>query len=451
MDPSNPLYIHLSDGPGSLPIQEKLIGAQNYRSWRRAVEIGLSTKRKLGFVRGTVLRPSVIPVPPTTAAQNAANIELWETCNNLVISWIMSSISESIAKSIMFIDSACEIWIQLETRFSLSNGSRKYKLSKECFEIQQHGDSVSEYYTKLKCVWEELDSMTILPRLMTITPEMSGFLIAVEKQKEEQRLFQFLNGLDECYSAQRSQLLLINPLPSVENACAVIQQEESQKDVFNHGHVPLVETTALYGKQENKGKCGICGFKWHPPERCWEKVGYPVWHHKYKQPQNKSAQFKPKSGVNPGNFKRTAASVTSGATSFTFTPEQFESLMRSVLNDVKNSGTSGNDCTDDELEFVAVYDDPIVFPSTSVESSIPVESPIESVNVSEPTTSVPLRKSSRHTKPPGWTKDFVVPTIKPVANQVTGPETRKDDEYTPSELPMNGSNYSTKLKKRNRS
>ena len=73
----------------------------------------------------------------------------------------------------------------------MSNGSRKYKLSKECFEIQQHGGSVSEYYTKLKCVWEELDSMTVLPRLVTITPEMSVFLIAVEKQKEEQRLFQF--------------------------------------------------------------------------------------------------------------------------------------------------------------------------------------------------------------------------------------------------------------------
>ena len=166
-------------------------------------------------------------------------------------------------------------------------------------------------------------------------------------------MFQFLNGLDECYSAQRSQFLLINPLPSVENACVVIKQEESQKDVFNHGNVPLVETTALYGRQENKGKCGICGFKWHPPEKCWEKVGYPVWHHKYKQTQNKSAQFKPKSGVNTRNFKRTATSVTSGATNLTFTPEQFESLMRSVLNDVKNSGTSGNDCTGDELEFVA--------------------------------------------------------------------------------------------------
>ncbi|PWA75600.1 hypothetical protein CTI12_AA240010 [Artemisia annua] len=320
MDPSNPLYVHPSDGPGSLPIQEKLIGAQNYRSWRRAMEIGLSTKHKLGFVRYTIPRPPVVPIPPTTPAENA---------------------------------SACETWIQLETRFSLSNGSRKYKLSKECFEIQQQGSTVSEYYTRMKCVWEELDSMLMLPRLVTITPEMSNFLSAVEKQKEEQRLFQFLNGLDDCYGAQRSQLLLLNPLPSVENACAVIQQEESQKDVFKGG-APFVESAALFSKQENKGMCSICGYKWHPPDKCWEKVGYPVWHHKYKQPQNKLNAQNKKVGSNVGNYKRTAASVTSGSSSFTFTSEQFESLMRNVLNDMKNSGTSCADCTDDELEFVAV-------------------------------------------------------------------------------------------------
>ncbi|GJV48687.1 cysteamine dioxygenase [Tanacetum coccineum] len=105
-----------------------MVGAQNYRSWRRSIEIGLSTKRKLGFVKGTVARPHIVPVPPTTPTMNAVNLELWETCNNMVISWIMSSVSNSIAKSIMFIGTASEIWTQFETRFSLSNGSRKYKL-----------------------------------------------------------------------------------------------------------------------------------------------------------------------------------------------------------------------------------------------------------------------------------------------------------------------------------
>nr|GEY11447.1 zinc finger, CCHC-type [Tanacetum cinerariifolium] len=129
---------------------------------------------------------------------------------------------------------------------------------------------------------------------------------------------------------------------SIENACAVIQQEESQKDVFNTG-LPAIETTALLSKTGGKEKCTIYGFKWHPPVKNWEKVGYPVWHHKFKNQvkQNQSKQ----------NPKRTTASVKSGSNSFTFTSEQFENLMRNVLKDMKPGETSG-DCTDDELKFI---------------------------------------------------------------------------------------------------
>ncbi|GKA92221.1 hypothetical protein Tco_0814146 [Tanacetum coccineum] len=269
------------------------------------MEIGLSTKRKLSFVKGTIPKPDVLPVTPknfVARATNAVNIEIWETCNNLVISWIMSSVCESIVKSVMFIGTASEIWSQLETRFSISNGSRKYKLSKDVFRISQQGVSVSEYYTKTKCIWEELDSLSALPRLTTISPELFVFLTVVEKQKEEHSL-------------------------------------------------PVIESTALLSKSVGKDKCSICGFKWHPPDKCWEKVGYPVWHHKHKNQgrtnQSRSVQNKSRSAP-----KRTAANVTSGSNSFTFTSEQFENLMRNVLKDMKHGASSG-DCTDDELEFVA--------------------------------------------------------------------------------------------------
>nr|GEV81164.1 reverse transcriptase domain-containing protein [Tanacetum cinerariifolium] len=97
--------------------------------------------------------------------------------------------------------------------------------------------------------------------------------------------------------------------------------------------------------------------KWHPPDKFWEKVGYPVWHHKYKnqgkQNQLRSKEFEKSRGNTMNlNHKRIVINVTSGTNSFTFTSEQFKNLIRNVLKDMKPGATTG-DCIDDKLEFVA--------------------------------------------------------------------------------------------------
>ncbi|GKC61999.1 hypothetical protein Tco_1089597 [Tanacetum coccineum] len=235
----NPLYLHPFDGPSSLTVQEKLTRAQNYRAWRRAIEI-----------------------------------ELWDTCNNMVICWIMGSVSESIARLIMFVGTASEIWQQLEKMFSLSDGSRKYKLNKDTYEITQSGSSIGEYYTKM--------------------------------------------------NHQMSQILMIDPLPSVEVACSLLQQEESQRLLFKSS--AGIESTALLSKGIVKEKCSICGFKWHPPDKCWEKVGYPPWHDKFKGSQQvRQTRQVQTQGRNQQCASTTAAHVESG--NISFTPQQFEQLM----------------------------------------------------------------------------------------------------------------------------
>nr|GEW31842.1 peptidase family M48 family protein [Tanacetum cinerariifolium] len=253
------------DGYGTLIVHEKLIGAQNYRSWKKYVEIALLTKQKLGFIRGTVPR----------SPDDASLEEQWDTCNNLVI----------------------------KTRFALGNGSHKYKLNKEAYDTMQFGKSMSEYYTSMKCIWEELDSMNELPSIVNITPKIQIFLKVLNTQKEEQRLFQLLNGLYDHFSTQRSQLLLNLPLTSVETICALLQQEESQRRVFGSGQLG-VESTDFYSK---------------------EKVGYSSWYHKYKQ--NQKAKGEMKSGNAP--VKRHAALVKNGG-HVVFTSKQFEQLLKSL-------------------------------------------------------------------------------------------------------------------------
>ncbi|XP_074344585.1 uncharacterized protein LOC141683731 [Apium graveolens] len=209
-DMRNPLFLHPSDNPLSISVT-KLQGAGDYRTWKRSMEIQLSSKRKLGFVTG-------LEVGSVTDATEALQ---WDTCNSMK---------------------------QLETRFHLTHGSRKYKLSKEVYALKQNGSPVNDYFTSLSSLWVELDSMNLLPAITTDSDDVSKLLKAIHTQKEECKLFQFLNGLDDVYGPQRSQLLMTVPLPSVEMACAAIQQEESQRDVLKSSFPYENEMSVMFTK-----------------------------------------------------------------------------------------------------------------------------------------------------------------------------------------------------------
>jgi len=156
---------------------------------------------------------------------------------------------------------------------------------------------VSDYYTQIKGIWEELDSMVDLPKVSVANEEIVNFLRAFGRMQEEQKLFQFLNGLDDVYKAQRSQILIMHPLPSVEIACSILQQEALQREVLEDDQF-VHESSALYGKTHEvifnpgaENKCSHCGNKGHVKEKCWQIIGYPRWHPRSRKfPQAKTVK-----------------------------------------------------------------------------------------------------------------------------------------------------------------
>ena len=115
--------------------------------------------------------------------------DVWDTYNSMIIAWLQNSVSEPIGKSIFSLNSACDICLRLEQRFFISNGSRKYRIKKEIYEIKQNHTPVSEYYIRLQCCWEEIEAMNVLPKITIVSDEVKIFLQVLTKQKEEQRLF----------------------------------------------------------------------------------------------------------------------------------------------------------------------------------------------------------------------------------------------------------------------
>lgn len=50
---------------------------------------------------------------------------------------------------------------------------------------------------------------------------------------QEQRLMQFLAGLNESYALVRSNILLMDPLPTVNKAQALLLQDERQRSLYS--------------------------------------------------------------------------------------------------------------------------------------------------------------------------------------------------------------------------
>ncbi|XP_010696067.1 uncharacterized protein LOC104908634 [Beta vulgaris subsp. vulgaris] len=173
IEPNSPLYMHPSEGPNSLKVDPQLTGTTDYRPWKRSLGISLATKRKLGFVTGAL----------TKSSEDSVKMEAWEAYNSMVTAWLLNNMNETLRRSVMYIKSAREIWFNLKTKFTVSNGSRKYRLNKETYEVKMNERPVSEYYTDLRVLWEELESLTDYPAITNVNAEITAFIEPVNQQK----------------------------------------------------------------------------------------------------------------------------------------------------------------------------------------------------------------------------------------------------------------------------
>ncbi|GAA0159378.1 hypothetical protein LIER_16166 [Lithospermum erythrorhizon] len=174
--------------------------------------ITLKARDKLGFLNGEI----------EALAEKHVNYKQWRKVNSTLISWIMHAMTVEIERSFVFDTDAWLLWEEIRECYGGSNGSRLYKLRRSIYGTKQGTNSVIAYYNKLKRFWDEL---------MCTNPNASY------GTDGEERVMQFFMGLNE-YDHIRSQILYMDPIPTVSKTYSMVTNVEKQRQVHNALNIP---------------------------------------------------------------------------------------------------------------------------------------------------------------------------------------------------------------------
>ncbi|XP_022544224.1 uncharacterized protein LOC111199052 [Brassica napus] len=292
----NPYYLHSSDHAGLILVSDRLSCGSEFHSWRRSMRMALNVRNKLGFIDGTIPKPS----------PNHRDSGSWSRCNDMVATWLMNSVSKKIGQSLLFMSTAESIWKNLLTRFKQDDAPRLYEIEQRLSTIQQGSMDISTYYTELVTLWEEYKNYVEIPVCTCGRCECNAALLW-EKMQQKSRVMKFMMGLNEAYESTRHHILMLRPIPDIEDVFNMVAQDERQKSIKpstrvdnvafqNTGPIESavnVQDPSYYtGPFDNaayaaayqgnrfsqKPVCTHCKRHGHTVQKCYKLHGYPPGH-----------------------------------------------------------------------------------------------------------------------------------------------------------------------------
>ncbi|KAK9677420.1 hypothetical protein RND81_11G142100 [Saponaria officinalis] len=188
----DPLYISASDQP-SLQVVSRSFNGDNFVHRKRDVYLALMAKNKEGFLDGEL-------------------VERYGQTNNVEIYQI---------------------------------------IKKDLSTITQENASLIKYYSRLKRIWESLDSLDPVPLCIcgALDQCTCQLLKKMVDRESNAKLIQFLMGLNSGYEVAKTNVLSIDPLPTMNKALSLLHKIERQKQIDDAVDV-LIEANAYATAQQ---------------------------------------------------------------------------------------------------------------------------------------------------------------------------------------------------------
>ena len=205
----SPYTLYASDNPGAVITSVRLNG-ENYNEWSSEMLNALQAKRKLGIIKGTLVKP----------ADSSPDLQNWLTVNSMLVGWIRASIEPKVKSTVTYITDAHQLWENLKQRFSVGNTVRVHQIKAQLASCKQDDQSVLDYFGKLSTLWEELQ---VYQPVHVCT---CGAAAAIAGEREQEKIHQFVMGLDDSrLGGICTSIIGQDPLPSLGKIYSKIIRE----------------------------------------------------------------------------------------------------------------------------------------------------------------------------------------------------------------------------------
>ncbi|KAF7807042.1 uncharacterized protein G2W53_039203 [Senna tora] len=326
--------LHRSDQLGNSLVTTTLNG-RNYLSWSIAVKTTLEAKKKVGFIDGSIK-------PPKDLEEYAE----WKLVDSMIKSWIMNSVQDQIADTFVFALTSKDLWDVLEERF-----------------WSQH--------------WDELDRMRPMPTC-TCSKCTCGLSKKLDDIMSSNKLLQFLMGLNPIYDVVRTQILNLDPLPSVNKAFHIVVTDEAQRDINLSYSGTVAENSAMMvgnryhpkndssgtKKKDNSSKkdkwCDHCKVNGHTKETCFKLHGYPDWWKELKEKKagkkNVAANVKDSGNTDKSQDQENDSNTKDLASDVSYLLKEVQKLGKGKVATTK----------EEQVNFANIYD----FPGNTIDQNL---------------------------------------------------------------------------------
>jgi len=143
---------------------------------------------------------------------------------------LINSVTKGIGQSVLFSATARDVWLQLEKRFGEADGTRIFRILRDLYVVSQNNLSIADYFTHIKKMWDDYNSMVTIPHCGCGIKCASR--IAAQQMIQDQHLMQFLVGLNDDYKVVQGSILMMKPLPSIDQVYQLLVQEEKQRSLL---------------------------------------------------------------------------------------------------------------------------------------------------------------------------------------------------------------------------